>query len=64
MATEAKCEDCGGNCAPECGMHPLGCVYGGFSELTSYWIAIDGCSLDHSGPLPPLIGKMVELKAD
>lgn len=41
------CPDCGGQCAPECGLHPLGCVYGGFSAFTAYWLIADGCTLDH-----------------
>ena len=42
-----ECPDCGGQCAPECGEHPLGCIFGGFSEATSYWMIADGCELDH-----------------
>lgn len=47
MDENPKCPECGGDCAPECGRHPMGCMYGGFSE--GYWIAIDGCPLDHGG---------------
>ena len=25
-----KCLECGGNCLPECGRYPKGCIYGGF----------------------------------
>jgi hypothetical protein len=40
-----RCEDCGGNCFPECGKHPKGCIYGGFSY--GYWLVAEGCKLDH-----------------
>jgi hypothetical protein len=40
-----SCPDCGGNCAPECGHHPKGCVYGGFS--CGYWLIVEGCKLEH-----------------
>jgi hypothetical protein len=40
-----SCPDCGGNCAPECGQHPEGCVYGGFS--CGYWMIVEGCKLEH-----------------
>lgn len=56
MIVAARCVDCGGDCAPECGMHPMGCLYGGFTEATSYWIAVVGCPLDHgdsAGTLAP-----------
>lgn len=48
---EKKCPECGGNCAPECGRHPMGCIYGGFSESTGYWLVVDGCELDHDSQL-------------
>lgn len=48
------CPDCGGDCAPECGRHPAGCTYGGFTEATGYWLVVDGCGRDHSGGLPPI----------
>lgn len=41
------CPECGGQCAPECGTHPLGCIFGG--PGTGYWMIADGCELDH-GP--------------
>ena len=41
------CPECGGQCAPECGRHPLGCVYGGFTEASSYWMIAEGCTLYH-----------------
>ena len=42
-----KCPDCGSQCAPECGVHPAGCIYGGFTEQTSYWLIATGCDLYH-----------------
>ncbi len=39
------CPECGGNCAPECGLHPAGCIYGGFS--VGYWTRTEGCTLNH-----------------
>lgn len=41
---KGDCPTCGGQCAPECGLHPKGCVWGGGD---SYWIIADGCELDH-----------------
>jgi hypothetical protein len=32
------CPDCGGQCAPECGVYPLGCIYGAPTTPTSYWL--------------------------
>jgi hypothetical protein len=48
-ATIEKCPDCGGQCAPTCGEHPAGCVYGGFSAYTAYWLVAEGCdrNVDH-----------------
>lgn len=40
-----ECDECGGECAPECGKHPLGCVFGGCGY--GYWLIADGCGLDH-----------------
>jgi hypothetical protein len=37
-----ECERCGGG---ECGLHPAGCIYGGFS--VGYWLIADMCDLDH-----------------
>lgn len=48
------CAECGGDCAPECGRHPAGCVYGGWTEASSYWLAVEGYERNHEGPLPPL----------
>ena len=44
---EGGCLDCGGQCGDECGIHPAGCIYGGFSEQTSYWLIVDGCNCYH-----------------
>jgi hypothetical protein len=44
-APPGDCPDCGGQCDPECGMHPRGCVYGGFSR--GYWLIAEGCDLWH-----------------
>jgi len=44
------CLDCGGQCAPECGRHPAGCFFGGFSEQSSYWMIAEGCPLYHGDP--------------
>jgi hypothetical protein len=41
---QGGCPDCGSQCAPECGKHPAGCVFGG---LDCYWLIADGCELDH-----------------
>lgn len=41
---KGECAHCGGQCAPECGLHPIGCVYGG---LEGYWLIVDGCPLYH-----------------
>lgn len=42
--TPGDCPECGGQCAPECGRHPLGCIYGG---MIGYWMIAEGCGLDH-----------------
>ena len=44
---KGNCSNCGGQCGDECGIHPMGCIYGGFTEQTSYWLIVDGCSLYH-----------------
>ena len=44
---DGDCAHCGGQCAPECGLHPKGCIYGGFTEATSYWLIVEGCELYH-----------------
>lgn len=41
-----SCKECGGQCGEvECGIHPLGCLYGGFGE--KYFLIAEGCELDH-----------------
>lgn len=40
-----SCKDCGGECSPECGLHPKGCFYGGFSK--GYWMIAEDCELFH-----------------
>lgn len=42
---KGNCLHCGGQCEPECGKHPLGCFYGGFSK--GYWMIADNCQLYH-----------------
>jgi len=42
---EGKCLECGGDCSPECGIHPMGCIFGGFSD--GYWLIAEGCKLSH-----------------
>ena len=50
-ATEAprgNCHECGGQCdGGECGAHALGCIFGGFTEQTSYWVYNPECPLWH-----------------
>lgn len=50
QAKDGDCDECGGQCAPECGLHPAGCVFGGLSD--PYWLIADECELDH-GERPP-----------
>jgi hypothetical protein len=42
--TTGDCPECGGQCAPECGRHPLGCIFGGHD---GYWMIAEGCKLFH-----------------
>ncbi len=44
---KGACPECGGQCEPECGIHPMGCTFGGFSEQTSFWMIVEGCDLYH-----------------
>lgn len=44
---KGDCPECGSQCSPTCGMHPNGCIFGGFTEQTSYWLIADGCELYH-----------------
>jgi hypothetical protein len=39
-----NCPECGGQCSPECGIHPKGCIFGG---MDPYWMICDDCKLDH-----------------
>ena len=48
---KGDCPDCGGQCAPECGIHPKGCVFGGPSDDTVYWLIAKGCELYHGEEL-------------
>lgn len=41
------CGQCGGQCFPECGKHPKGCIYGGFTRQTEYWTYSPDCELYH-----------------
>ncbi len=41
------CPECGCQCSPTCGEHPAGCIYGGFSSKTAYWMIVEGCDLYH-----------------
>ena len=42
------CPECGGDCSPEeCGRHPAGCMYGGPTEATAYWLIAAGCDRYH-----------------
>ena len=41
------CKGCGGQCEGDCGLHPAGCVYGGFTEATSFWLIAKDCQLYH-----------------
>ncbi len=29
------------------GNHPMGCIYGGFTDQSSYWLIVPGCPLYH-----------------
>lgn len=48
---DGDCAQCGGECnGGDCGKHEAGCLYGGFTEQTSYWMIADGCPLYHGEP--------------
>lgn len=32
--------------------HPRGCIFGGFSIFTTYWLADPDCALPHPTPVP------------
>lgn len=40
-----ECPDCGGTCDPECGRHPLGCLWNAVS--VGYWGIKEKCKLAH-----------------
>jgi hypothetical protein len=40
-----ECPDCGGNCDPECGQHPAGCLYG--EMICGEWAIAPKCRLPH-----------------
>jgi hypothetical protein len=42
---KGACAECGGDCGEECGIHPAGCIYGGFSS--GFWMVAEGCKFDH-----------------
>lgn len=45
---QGDCKECGLQCdGDECGLHKSGCVYGGFTDETSYWMIVEGCPLYH-----------------
>jgi len=45
--TPGDCLECGAQCAPDCGLHPKGCFFGGMTEATGYWTFIEDCELFH-----------------
>jgi len=40
-----ECGDCGGNCDPECGHHPWGCLFSGI--VYGEWAIDSRCKLEH-----------------
>lgn len=45
---KGDCSHCGGQCdGNDCGLHASGCIYGGFTTDTSYWMYSDKCPLYH-----------------
>lgn len=49
-----SCSECGGECdGSECGLHAAGCVYGGPTTQTAYWMIADGCPLYHGEGVTP-----------
>jgi hypothetical protein len=42
-----ECSECGGQCAPRCGVHPKGCIWGGPTRATAYWLYDETCELYH-----------------
>jgi hypothetical protein len=47
-APDGSCVNCGGQCdGHDCGLHAAGCIYGGFSDQTTYWMIAASCFLYH-----------------
>jgi hypothetical protein len=44
------------------GLHAAGCFYGG-PKGEGYWFAVEGCPLDHSGDLEPLVAPAENARA-
>lgn len=42
-----SCANCGGNCSPTHGQHPMGCVLWGPIPIQIHWHKVDGCPLRH-----------------
>lgn len=42
---DEPCPHCGGDCAPQCGTHPAGCIYGGPAQ--GYWLVAEECQRQH-----------------
>ncbi len=55
---KGECPECGSDCAPECGRHPAGCIWGGFTEVTSYWLVAEGCDRFHGDRIIPLAAQL------
>ena len=43
---DGECPECGAECAPECEIHPNGCIYGG-PDGAEYWMIAEKCNLYH-----------------
>lgn len=42
------CSHCEGQCdGPDCGLHAAGCIFGGPTDSTSYWMYAESCPLYH-----------------
>lgn len=46
---QSPCAQCGGNCWPDCGMHPEGCVA---NSSAGGWMIIAGCLREHDNDRP------------
>lgn len=45
---KGDCKHYKGECdGTDCGLHKAGCIYGGFTSQTSYWLIAEGCPLYH-----------------